>query len=531
VPSSVRAIAAWVRRLDALTSDERRLPVAVHRSSEPGHWIVAYPWTEHGRAEAIAETAYRFADSGFEPRAARPSPRVARSIARAVARIAEADTSPPAWIRDPERRIPTVSITGTNGKSTTTRMITRIFRAAGRHTGTAVSDGVLFDEAMVEEGDLTGPAGARMVLTDERVELAVLETARGGLLLRGLGYESNDASVITNVSSDHLDLHGIHTLPELAEVKSIIARVTRPLGVVVLNAEDPLVAALARRVGGRVCFFAVDPERQPARDRLARHARAGGASVVVDDGWIVERSGVQGAPIVPIDEVPSTLGGAARHNVANALAATAAARALGASPEQVAEGLRSFLPSADVMPGRMNLYRGGDRLVIIDFAHNEAGLTTMLDVARTIIDRAGPAAADAWISVIVGTAGDRPDDTLRALGRIAGERADAVAIKEVRKYLRGRTPESLVGEIMAGFIDAGVDPADVPVYRDEPSAARGELTRTGRLASGPGPGILLMMVQAEREAIERLLLESGFTAVTGTDLPNPLAPRADRQPG
>src|SRR5687767_12200662 len=194
-------------------------------------------------------------------------------------------------------------------------MLTRIFRAAGRHTGTGVSDGVLFDECIVAVGDLTGPAGARMVLTDPRVEIAVLETARGGLLLRGLGYESNDASVITNVSSDHLDLHGIHTLPELAEVKSIIARVTRPLGVVVLNAEDPLVAALARRVGGRVCFFAVDPERQPARDRLARHARAGGASVVVDDGWIVERSGVQGAPIVPIDEVPSTLGGAARHNV------------------------------------------------------------------------------------------------------------------------------------------------------------------------------------------------------------------------
>src|SRR5688572_12307107 len=161
VPSSVRVIAAWVRRLDALTSVERRLPVAVHRSSEPGHWIVAYPWTERGRAEAIAETAYRFADSGFAPRASRPSPRVGRSMARAVARIAEADTSPPAWIRDPERRIPTVSITGTNGKSTTTRMITRIFRAAGRHTGTAVSDGVLFDEAMVEEGDLTGPAGAR----------------------------------------------------------------------------------------------------------------------------------------------------------------------------------------------------------------------------------------------------------------------------------------------------------------------------------------------------------------------------------
>jgi cyanophycin synthetase len=521
-PPPIRAMAEWVRRLDALAGSTTSLPVTIHRSSEPGHWIVAFPWIERGRAEAIADAAVRFVEAGIPPLMRARSPAEERRVRRAVQHIATAAGDAPTWIRDTQRRVPTVSITGTNGKSTTTRMITRIFRAAGRHTGTAVSDGVLFDEAMVEEGDLTGPAGARMVLDDPRVEVAVLETARGGLLLRGLGYESNDASVLTNISADHLDLQGIHTLPELAEVKSIIARVTRPLGVVVLNAEDPLVAAVARHVRGRVCFFAVDPARAPARARLMRHARAGGASVVAEDGWIVERSGDHGAPVMPVAEVPAALGGAARHNVANALAATAAARALGASAEQVADGLRSFVPSSDVMPGRMNLYRSGDRIVIVDFAHNEAGLSTMLDVTAAIIERAGLARADAWISVVVGTAGDRPDDTLRALGRIAGERGDTVAIKEVRKYLRGRTRESLVGEILAGVVEAGIDSADVPVYPDERSAARGELTTPGRLASGPGPGVLLLMIQAERAGVESILLESGFSPVTGTDLANPL---------
>jgi cyanophycin synthetase len=524
-PPPARAIAAWIRRLASATPvdpDAPPPPVTLHRTSEPGHWIVAFPWRERGRAEAIAEAAFRFSLAGLDPSPRRRSRAEQRRVGRAVERIAAAGTDPPTWIRDSERRVPTVSITGTNGKSTTTRMITRILRAAGRHTGTAVSDGVLLDGSMVEEGDLTGPAGARMVLTDARVEVAVLETARGGLLLRGLGYESNDASVITNISSDHLDLQGIHTLPELAEVKSIVARVTRPLGTVVLNAADPLVADIARRARGRVCLFAVEPLRAPARARLARHARNGGASVVVEGGWIVERSGGTSAPIVLVEEIPATLGGAARHNVANALAATAAARALGVSPEQVADGLRGFQPTADVMPGRMNLYRDGGRLVIVDFAHNEAGLSAMLDAARTIIERAGPEAAGAWISVVVGTAGDRPDDTLRALGRIAGERADGVSIKEVRRYLRGRTRESLVGEILAGLADAGVDPADVPVYPDEPSAARGELTTAGRIAAGPGPGVLLLMVHADRVRVVSALLEAGFEPLSGSDLANPL---------
>ena len=172
-----------------------------------------------------------------------------------------------------------MSISGTNGKSTVTRLITHVLLLAGRHVGTTTSDGVLVDERMVEPGDWTGPGGAHQILARRDIDVAVLETARGGIVLRGVGYESNDASVLTNVSSDHLDLQGIHTLPELAEVKSTICRITKPDGWVVLNADDPLVAAVARRVKAHVALFTLEGDasavvRAPSRARRPGLPRA-----------------------------------------------------------------------------------------------------------------------------------------------------------------------------------------------------------------------------------------------------------------
>src|SRR5207249_11516742 len=181
----------------------------------------------------------------------------ARLVARWSERIGEARTSPPTWIRDGDRRVPIVSISGTNGKSTVTRLITHILVRAGRKVGTTTSDGVLVNERMVDPGDWTGPGGAGQILGRRDVDVAVLETARGGIVLRGVGYESNDASVLTNVTSDHLDLQGIHTLPELAEVKATICRITKPDGWVVLNADDRHVAAVAGHVRAKVAFFSV----------------------------------------------------------------------------------------------------------------------------------------------------------------------------------------------------------------------------------------------------------------------------------
>jgi cyanophycin synthetase len=496
-PRPVAALAGWVRLLhrEAL---HRRVPVAIHRTSEPGHWVVAYPWREREKAESLARAALRLTDTPTD-----------RTLSRALRLIAEADSTPPEWIPDDQRRIPVVSISGTNGKSTTTRLIAHIMLTAGRHVGATTSDGVLIDGEVVEEGDLTGPMGAQSVLNDPAVEVGVLETARGGIVLRGVGYQSNDAAVLTNVSSDHLDLHGLHTLPELAEVKSVIARITRPTGTVVLNADDPLVAAVARRVKANVCFFSL----QSASPRVRRHLAGGGRAMVLDGGWLVEAVAGRRRRIVAAADVPAALGGFAVHNVANALAAAAAARALGATLEQVATGLRSFRPTSAQMPGRINLYRRGRRLVIVDFAHNEAGVSALMSMAEALVRADG---RQGTISAVIGTAGDRPDDTLRGIGRIAAERADDIAIKETLHYLRGRSRESAVGEIRAGMIEGGLRGRDVPVYEDEPLAARGELTTEGRLAATDDgvPRVLLVLCHADRPGVQSVLAELGFGPLT-----------------
>ncbi len=424
-PDDLAGVVEWIRRL-RVDHGEGRRGLAVHRSSDPGHWIVTYPWVGAERSREIAEAALGLAERNVSPaRRARLTGGQTRLLARWETRIEEARTTPAAWIRDVDRRIPIVSISGTNGKSTVTRLLSHVLLLAGRHVGTTTSDGVLVDERMVDPGDWTGPGGAHQVLARSDVDVAVLETARGGIVLRGVGYESNDASILTNVSSDHLDLQGIHTLPELAEVKATICRITRPDGWVILNGDDPLVAAVARRVRARIAFFSIAASASPT---VRRHLAAGGRAYLVRRGELVEVDAGRVDPIVPIDEVPITIGGIARHNVANALAAAAGARALGASIDDVAHGLRDFRPTAERSPGRLNLFRLGQRIVIVDFAHNEAGISAVLDVAEGIAG--GAAGRAAPITIIIGTAGDRPDDTLRGIGRIAGERAQRIAIKE-----------------------------------------------------------------------------------------------------
>lgn len=503
VPRPVAAVARWVRRLHRLGLGEGGITPRIHRTSEPGHWVVTFPWHERGRAEIIARAAFRLAEGRSDPRATVPPP------AQLMRAIQEADSLPPSWITDAERRIPSISISGTNGKSTTTRMIAHILRTAGRHVGATTSDGVIIDDVMVEEGDLTGPLGAQRVLRDESVEVAVLETARGGILLRGLGFQSNDASVLTNISPDHLDLQGLHTLPELAEVKAVIARVTRPEGSVVLNADDPLIAAVARRVRAPVTYFSL----KPGSPRVRRHLAAGRRALVLADGWLTEAVRDQRWPIVPAADVPATLGGAARYNVANALAAAGGALALGASRDEVAAGLRSFRPTSAQMPGRLNMYRLGRRVAIIDFAHNPAGLEAVLDTIENLIGRRGR--REVTLSTIIGGAGDRPDDMLRALGRLAAQHSDQVAIKETLHYLRGRSRQSMLGELQAGLSEGGLKPTEVPVYEDEGTAVRGELTTTGRLAAldDGRPHWLVAMCHEDRPAVASTLLALGAVPV------------------
>jgi cyanophycin synthetase len=529
-PLPVDALVAWVRRL-RVDHGEGRGGVEVHRSSDPGHWIVAFPWAGAERAHSIAEAALTLAERDVSPaRRAHLTGAQERLVARWSARIAEARATPPAWVRDADRKIPVVSITGTNGKSTVTRLITHILKVAGKRVGTTTSDGVLVDERLVDPGDWTGPGGAWQILERSDLDVGVLETARGGLVLRGMGYESNDASVVTNVTSDHLDLQGIHTLPELAEVKATVARATREDGWAVLNADDPLVASIARRVRSKVAMFSIGDGGAAA---VRRTVAAGGRGYVLRDGWLTEvdgssKDGPVEHRIVEVGRVPITLGGLARHNVANALAAAGAARGLGVTLAQLRDGLTDFEPSSERSPGRLNLFRLGSRIIVIDFAHNEAGVSAVLDVAEGIA--AGAAGRASPVTVIVGTAGDRPDDTLRGIGKIAGKRAQRVAIKETTKYLRGRSRESVVGEIMAGIAAAGRSTSDVPVYESETAALRAELALNGGSSRSDAPRVIVLMCHEEREEVFALLAEMGARPVDVASELTTLIPRLQERP-
>ena len=528
-PDGIAAVAAWIRRL-RIEHGEGRHGLAVHRSSDPGHWIVTFPWLGAERALSLAEAALALATRDVSPsRTARLTGGQERLLARWAARVTESRATPPTWIRDSDRRIPIASISGTNGKSTVTRLITHILVRAGRHVGTTTSDGVLVDERMVDPGDWTGPGGAQQILARHDVDIAVLETARGGIVLRGVGYASNETSVLTNVSSDHLDLQGIHTLPELAEVKSTICRITRSDGWVILNADDPLVAAVARRVRAQVALFSLDGGDSPA---IRRHLGRGGRAFFVRDGAMVEANGPDETEIAEVIRVPITIGGLARHNVANALAAAGGARGMGATLGEVRDGLMDFAPDPVRSPGRLNLFRLGAKVVIVDFAHNEAGVAAILDVAEGIA--AGAAGRAAPITVIIGTAGDRPDDTLRGIGRIAATRAQRVAIKQTLRYLRGRTAESVVGELLAGVKAGGIPVSEVPVYEDETQALQAELNGAPGAGAQAGrsdaPRVIVLMCHQDREEVYKLLARLGARPVDVASELGQLVPRLQGRP-
>ena len=265
---------------------------------------------------------------------------------------------------------------------------------------------------------------------------------------------------------------------------------------------------------------------------VRRHRERGGRAYLVRDGVIVEANGASETDIVEIVRVPIAIGGLARHNVANALAAAGGARGLGATISQVRDGLAAFSPDSARSPGRLNLFRLGSRVVIVDFAHNEAGIGAVLDVAEGIA--AGAAGRAAPITAIIGTAGDRPDDTLRGIGRIAAERAQRVAIKQTLKYLRGRTAESVVGELMVGIVAGGVSAADVPIYDSETEALRAELNGAAGAGAHGGRGdaarVIVLMCHEEREAVFHLLEDLGARPVDVSTELTTLVPRLQGRP-
>jgi cyanophycin synthetase len=356
---------------------------------------------------------------------------------RRLAEPAPADDRP-GWLRDAERQVPIVAVTGTNGKTTTTRLCSHILRLSGRRVGWTTTSGVVIEGEEVLAGDYTGPQGAHRVLSTPGLDVAVLETARGGILLRGLAYESNDVGVFLNVSNDHLGLLGVQTLETLAQTKATVVRVTRPEGYAVLNADDPLVRGVAGGLRARILYFS----RSDDNPTLTNHVAAGGAALHVQDGRFVLSGEGKSADLVALDEIPMTLGGRAPHMTENALAAAAAGIGFGLEPIEVAAGLRTFRNTPEQNAGRLNVFDLDGLTVIVDYAHNESGLEHLLRLGRAL------AHDGSRLIAVVGTAGDRGDDALRAIGRTAGTLADGVVIKETQRYLRGRSSATEMSRLM-----------------------------------------------------------------------------------
>jgi cyanophycin synthetase len=345
-------------------------------------------------------------------------------------------------------RVPVVAVTGTNGKTTTVRMIGHILRQAGLRVGMATTDGVYSGGRLVYQADASGPRSAEMVLDDTSIEAAVLETARGGIIRGGLGYEQADVAVITNISADHLGSDGIDDLDELIGVKALVAEEIRRGGTVVLNADDPASAALAERPAVRrhqpdIRYFSLAPDSPAA---LA-HRHGGGISYAVTGGQLTEIEGTRDRALIGVAELPGAFGGRAPHLIADALAAVAACRALGVSAKDIRHALASFAPGV-LNPGRGNLYLAAGSPVIVDYGHNAAALAATGAMISGVWG-GRPAAA-------ITLPGDRRDDLIAATAEAVAEWFAVVIVYEDHDQ-RGRQPGEMTDLITAALRRARPD--------------------------------------------------------------------------
>jgi cyanophycin synthetase len=342
-------------------------------------------------------------------------------------------------------RIPIFAITGTNGKTTTTRLIAHVLRGSGLTVGFTTTDGTYIQNNQITAGDNTGPVSAQLVLKDPSVQVAVLETARGGIIRSGLGYDHCDVAVVTNVAADHLGLKDINTLEDLARVKSVVPRSVSRKGFAVLNAEDENVYRMRKLVDGQVVYFAMNEDNENIR----RNARRGGISCVYENGFITLLKGKWKVRVEKAINIPLTYGGRAEFMIQNVLAATLACFVHGVSLEDIRVGLTTFTPSTAQTPGRMNFIEIKDFTLLIDFAHNPAGLIGLRDFIVKL-------PYQSKIGVLSGV-GDRRDEDLRDMGRIAADMFDRLIIRR-GDHLRGRTEESIFAMLEAGVKESDRKP-------------------------------------------------------------------------
>jgi cyanophycin synthetase len=342
-------------------------------------------------------------------------------------------------------RIPIIAVTGTNGKTTTTRLTAHIAKSAGKKVGYTTSDGVYIQNQLMMKGDCTGPVSAQFVLKDPTVDFAILECARGGILKAGLAFQNCDVAIVTNVAADHIGLGGINTVEQMAKVKAVVPETVFPHGYAILNADDDLVYAMRKGLSCNVALFSMDEDNP----RIKEHCKNGGLATVFENGYISLLKGTWKVRVMAVKDIPLTFEGKAVHNIANCLPAVMATYLYrDITIEDIRSALLSFVPSSHLTPGRLNFFQFKDFTFLADFAHNPHGLKLLCDFVSKLD-------YPKKVGVISGT-GDRRDEDIRELGAISAQYFDEIIIR-CDKNLRGRTAEEIIGLLEEGI--RGVNPS------------------------------------------------------------------------
>ncbi|TVP42902.1 MAG: Mur ligase [Gemmatimonadales bacterium] len=484
---TMRAVLGWTAAAPGALARHRHARGAILGIPAPPHLLLAATSLAEWALQAAAEDlGLAFDPASLEPDALPLDEAAALADLRARAE-AEADAPPDDHSFETSPHIAVALVTGSNGKTTTTRLLAAMLGAHGHTVGFTSTDGIQVGDVRVETGDWSGPQGAARVLGEPAVTAAVLETARGGLLRRGLVVDRADVAVITNVSEDHFGEYGVDTLADLARVKGLVARALRPGGVLVLNGDDPLLSPDGPDDPS------VPPCARPCRDgvRVLRFSLARPWP-----GWLP-----------PPEEIPITAGGRARYNAANALAAALAARAMGIPESEIVRTLRRFGTRPEDNPGRMVREEVGGVTLLFDYAHNPAGLGALLEVARAG-SPAGAQGSGGRLLLLLGQAGDRGDDAIRELARAAWSACpDRIILREVTGYVRGRAPGEVPGILARELERLGFGTDQVHTRLDEHEAVRDALAwaRPGDLLVLPIHGLaarkrLLELVAELRQA-------------------------------
>lgn len=459
---------------------------------------IAQPVTESGGGIVEVNAA-----PGFRMHLA-PSEGHARDVAAPVLKMLFPDRS--------KARIPVVAVTGTNGKSTTVRMVARILARHGLSVGFTSTSGVYIEGERVWKGDASGPISARMLLADAAVEVAVLETARGGILREGLGFDRCDVGCVLNVSEDHLGVNGIQTIEELAAVKSVVTESVARGGVSVLNGDDPLTIRMARHARGALAYFSL--AGGPALSaHLQKHIALGGMAAALAPsmrgGDLVLYEAGRSQSVMSVDSLPSALRGAARFNIANGLAATLIARGLGVPVDTIAAALADFHSSFEDNPGRMNIHAAHGVRIVVDYAHNPAGVIALGDAVHALRGDEGR------IIGCISIPGDRRDADIREMGVLAARLFDKIIFRE-KPDGRGRAPGEVLRLMRDGALSDGCTEDRLHCIADEAAAMAAALAMAR-------PGDLVVLLPTDVEAVWRQVLAYRPAAKASGAHPSPLS--------